>query len=152
MTDKGFTYEVVSDEEAARLGLGKTTTSAEDKGLAVLGSILARDKATIYEMMADTKLKHEQCHQGIAWLRDFDPGCLVGGWEGRSFYYEVADEATKVRDYQLTRYTGIATMVRRLEKQVLNAYAEFPADRKVLRNIKRDTKRLREEIEELLAP
>jgi hypothetical protein len=151
MTERtDHTFRPVDPDEAEELLL-TPRVSKEDKGLAVLGAITDSGRATIYEIMGETGMKYEACHQGIGWLRDFDPGCLVGVWEGRDFYYSLADEATKVRDYQLIRYQGIQTMVKRLEKQVLNAYAEFPADRKVLKNIKRDTKRLREEIEELLS-
>lgn len=124
-----------------------TRITSESKGEAVLESLMRGDKI-MDDLVRETRMDVGQVRQGIAWLRDYDPGCLIVQKHGQFYHYRLAQDATEVADYQAGRCRILLRMAMRLEKMVTNAVAKWPDDR-YLRVLHRHLTRLREDIEEI---
>jgi len=119
----------------------------EDKGLAVL-EWLEVGPQTFRQLVTMTGLKPGQTRQGIDWLRDYDPNCLVTFQEGMTWYYKLAEDAIEVRVYTHGRAKTLYRMALRLERMVTIAVQKWPEDR-VLKAMARHLTRMREDVEEV---
>jgi hypothetical protein len=122
------------------------TVKKEEKAEQVL-DWLAVSPQTSAQLMTMTQMTHSAVHQGIAWLRDYDPNCVVGFWEGGEFYYKLAANAEDVRGYVHNRSKMLYRMAVRLETMVRNAIEKWPENRQ-LRIMARHLARMREDVEE----
>lgn len=124
-----------------------TGIKAEDKGFRVLESLMRGDKI-FDDLVRETRMNERQVRQGIAWLRDYDPGCLVVQRHGTFYHYRLAQDAAEVADYHHGRCHILLRMATRLGKMVSNAVDKWPDDR-YLRTMDRHLTRLREDLEDI---
>lgn len=117
----------------------------EQKALAVLEWLDAGPQ-TMESLVTMTQMKHRQVRQGIDWLRDYDPNCIVTYREGNSYFYKLAETAEEVRLHIHGRAKTLYRMGIRLERMVTIAAAKWP-EGKVLRIMALHLTRMREEIE-----
>jgi hypothetical protein len=119
----------------------------EQKGLAVLEWLIVGPQ-TFAQLMALTQMRRAAVRQGIDWLRDFDPNCLIVQRNGTQHAYKLAEEADEVRGYIHGRSRTLYRMALRLERMVNNALASWPEDR-VLDVMERHLRHMREDVEVL---
>lgn len=117
----------------------------EQKALAVL-EWLEIGPQSMQQLVTMTSLKRGQVRQGIDWLRDYDPSCLVTYQEGPTWFYKLAEDADEVRQHIHTRARTLYRMALRLERMVTIGVQKWPED-KVLRIMALHLTRMREEIE-----
>jgi hypothetical protein len=119
---------------------------AEEKAEKVL-DWLAISPQTSEQLVAMTQMSYSAVQDGIAWLRDYDPNCVVGYWDKANFHYKLAADAEDVRTYVHNRSKMLYRMAVRLETMVRNAIEKWP-DNRQLRIMARHLARMREDIEE----
>lgn len=118
----------------------------EDKALAVL-EWLEIGPQTLHQLITMTGLTSSQVRQGIDWLRDYDPNCIVTYQRGMTWFYKLAEDADEVRTYVHGRSRTLYRMALRLERMVTIAVQKWPENR-TLKVMARHLTRMREDVEE----
>lgn len=118
----------------------------EQKGIKVLEWLEAGPQ-TFEQLLTLTQMRRVQVREGIEWLRDYDPNCLIVLRDGNRHSYKLAAEADEVREYLHARSRVLYRMALRLERMVVNARKLWPDDR-ILRVMEKHLHRLREDVEE----
>ena len=119
----------------------------EEKGLAVL-EWLEVGPQTARQLMTMAQLNYAGIRQGLGWLRDYDPNCLVSYHEGTTWFYKLAEDGREIRTYVHMRSRTLYRMALRLERMVTIAAERWPKDKR-LRVMARHLTRMREDVEEV---
>lgn len=104
-------------------------------------------RQTFEQLVRLTGMKDRQIRDGIDWLRDYDPNCLVIERDGTTQFYKLAENADEVREHIHYRSKSLYKMALRLERMVVNARKVW-ADDRILRVMEKHLHRLREDVEE----
>ena len=117
------------------------------KGFAVL-EWLSVGAQSMKQLVTMTGMNYGKVRDGIDWLRDYDPNCIVSYRIGRTWYYKLAEEADEIREYVHGRSKTLYKMALRLERMVTLAYAKWPEDY-TLRVMTKHLSRMREDVEDV---
>jgi hypothetical protein len=126
-----------------------TALEKAEKVLEQLSTVEADGSAhpqTSDQLVTMTQLSYSAVAQGIAFLRDYDPNCIIGYWAGGSFYYKLTEKAQEVQDYVHLRTKTLYRSGMRLERMVKLALAQEEGNQ-ALRAMARHLRNLREEVE-----
>jgi hypothetical protein len=101
---------------------------------------------TMDQLVTLSGMRRGAVRQGIDWLRDYDPNCIVTLREGAIYLYKLAEEAEEVRTHIHGRAKTLYKMALRLERMITIAVVKWP-ESKMLRIMALHLTRMREEVE-----
>lgn len=84
----------------------------EDKAALVLGALSVDRQSSLRALMAATGLSAAAVHQGLRYLREVRPQCVVTYKKGPASYYKLAEDAPEVGDYARRRMSEWQTQIR----------------------------------------
>lgn len=99
--------------------------SNEEKAAAIFGCLSVDREVSLSELLSKTGLTPSQIHEGMRYLREVKPQCVVTYRRGPGSCYKLAEDAPEVRDYALRR-------MRLWRSQVTVMHAEMRAAMQLL--------------------